>query len=148
MVLKSSPVHVAVGIVFDAVGRILVALRPDHKILGGFWEFPGGKVEPGETVDVALQRELLEEVGIEIHAPTPLTQCWHHYETYSVWLDVWQIHQFTGEAYGREGQSIAWVTLAQLRDLPFLSANHPILSLIMSTSFKSPLPRPSASEGR
>lgn len=123
-------VHIAVGVVFNSLGKILVALRPEHKLQGGLWEFPGGKVEPGETVEQALQRELLEEVGIEINSPQPLTQCWHHYKDHRVWLDVWQVHEFIGEAHGREGQQIAWVSLAELHNLPLLSGNHPILEAL------------------
>lgn len=128
--VSDSPVHVAIGVVFNASGEILVALRPQHKLQGGLWEFPGGKVEPGETVQHALKRELWEEVGIEISAPQPLTQCWHRYQDHQVWLDVWQVHEFLGEAHGREGQQIAWVSLAELQCLPLLSGNHPILEAL------------------
>jgi 8-oxo-dGTP diphosphatase len=122
--------HIAVGVVFNSFGQVLVALRTKDKLQGGFWEFPGGKVEVGETVEQALMRELLEEVGIEINSPKPLTQCWHRYKDNQVWLDVWQIHQFTGAAHGREGQQIAWVSLAELRSLPLLSGNHSILEVL------------------
>jgi len=131
--ISNSPIHVVVGVIFNAQKQILVALRPDDKHQGGLWEFPGGKVEIGEAAEVALHRELHEEVGIMVQKAIPLTQCHYHYEDRHVWLDVWEIQQFSGEAHGKEGQEIAWVSLQQLQQLPVLSANHPIVELIIGT---------------
>jgi|SRR5262245_11890131 len=126
-------IHVAVGIIIDQEKKILVALRPAHKHQGGLWEFPGGKVEAGEEPLQALKRELREEVGIEISQAKPLMQCSYDYKEHAVWLDVWEVLEFTGEAHGREGQPIAWVSKEELRDLPMLSANHPIVEKLRNT---------------
>jgi 8-oxo-dGTP diphosphatase len=128
---QTNKIHVAVGVVFNSQNQILVALRSDHQLQGGLWEFPGGKVEPGETVQLALKRELWEETGIEIIHAVPLTQCDYNYKERHVWLDVWKVEQFRGEAYGKEGQQIAWVTLEELTKLPVLSANHFIVEAIL-----------------
>lgn len=132
LTIHPSLIHVAVGVVFNKMGQVLVALRPSHKLQGGLWEFPGGKVEPGENVQEALKRELLEEVGIEVAQAIPLVQCNYDYNNRHVWLDVWQINEFSGEAQGREGQKIAWVELKELSKLPVLSANHVIVDAILA----------------
>jgi 8-oxo-dGTP diphosphatase len=126
-----TPIHVAVGVVFNPLGQILIALRPSHKLQGGLWEFPGGKIEPNETPEQALARELAEEVGITILSVQPLTQCEHHYKDHHVYLDVFKIDKFAGTAYGKEGQIIDWVTPEKLLTLPLLSANHPIVEAIL-----------------
>lgn len=123
-------VHVAVGVVCDAERRILVALRPDHVHQGGLWEFPGGKVEPGETVESALGRELLEELAVEVLACEPLLVVQHDYPDKAVLLDVWWIDRFRGEPLGREGQRWQWVAIPALRELQFPAANRPILEAI------------------
>src|SRR5579871_3935855 len=125
---------IAIGVVFNEEKKILVALRPKDKLQGGLWEFPGGKVESGETVEEALKRELLEEVGIHITEAKPFIQCSHSYHEHHVLLDVWCVYAFEGEAHGREKQPIAWVTLDELAKLPMLSANHPILEALKSGS--------------
>jgi 8-oxo-dGTP diphosphatase len=130
--MHSTLTHVAVGIVFDQANKVLIALRPDDKQEGGFWEFPGGKIEPGETVEEALKRELLEEVGITLQQASFLIQHEYSYQNRRVALDVWTIKQFSGKAYGKEGQRIAWVTLEELKKLPVLSANHTIILAIES----------------
>lgn len=123
-------VHVAVGVVCDARQRILVSLRPDHVHQGGLWEFPGGKVEPGETVEVALSRELYEELALEVLACRPLLEVRHDYPDKAVLLDVWWIDQFRGEPQGREGQRWQWVPVSALRELEFPAANRPIVEAI------------------
>ena len=123
--------HVAVGIVFNQQQEVLVCLRPTHKHQGGLWEFPGGKVETDESVEQALKRELAEEVGITVEQAYPLTQCPYQYTDRQVLLDVWRIEKFIGEAYGREGQEIQWVTREKLQQLPVLMANHPIITLLL-----------------
>jgi 8-oxo-dGTP diphosphatase len=109
-------------------GRILVAQRPHDKHQGGLWEFPGGKVEPGETVQQALVRELAEELGITPVTSAPLIRISHDYPDKSVCLDVREVTDFTGEAHGREGQPVSWVTPAQLDKLDFPAANRAIVS--------------------
>ncbi|MDF3055516.1 MAG: 7,8-dihydro-8-oxoguanine-triphosphatase [Gammaproteobacteria bacterium] len=129
---KTKPAHIAVGVIFDNQRRILVALRPKDKFQGGLWEFPGGKIESGESVEQALKRELFEEVGITVITAEPLTLCDYHYQDHHVHLDVWCVLDFEGDAYGKEGQSVRWVTLEELKKLPMLAANHPIMQAVAS----------------
>jgi 8-oxo-dGTP diphosphatase len=111
-------VHVAAAVIRGVDGRILIARRADSQHQGGLWEFPGGKVEEGEAVDVALARELNEELGIVVTAARPLIKIKHDYPDKQVLLDVWEVSGFTGEPHGAEGQPLAWVTA---RDLPLVS---------------------------
>ena len=127
-------VHVAVGVICDADQRILIARRADHLHQGGLWEFPGGKVETGETVQEALVRELQEELAIAV-APEgcqPLTEIHHDYGDKAVLLDVWWVRQFSGEPQGAEGQPLQWVAPHTLNDYPFPAANRAIIDAILS----------------
>lgn len=121
-------VHVAVGVV-QRRGRVLIARRPDHAHQGGLLEFPGGKVEPGETVQQALIRELAEETGLRVSpdALEPLIGIRHDYGDKRVFLDVWRTGQAEGEPEGREGQAVAWLAPEALRDEDFPAANRPII---------------------
>lgn len=123
-------VHVAVGVICDASGKILIAKRPDTAHQGGLWEFPGGKVDAGETIQEALVRELREELNIGVLASEPLIQIRHHYPDKSVLLDVHRITSFSGTARGNEGQPIQWVDARQLQQFEFPAANRPIISAI------------------
>lgn len=123
-------VHVAVGVISDGFDKILVSRRPEHVHQGGLWEFPGGKVEAGETVRQALHRELLEELAIEIEQCEPLLTIAHDYTDKSVLLDVWWISAFIGEPHGREGQPLLWVAGSELRGLQFPEANQAIISAV------------------
>ena len=119
--------------------HILIAKRPNDKHQGGKWEFPGGKVESNESPELALHRELDEELGIQIASPKPLIQIKHDYADKSVFLDVYEVNQFSGlgcfsgNAVGNEGQIICWVKIEQLSDYTFPEANFPILQAISST---------------
>ncbi len=124
----SEIVRVAVGVVADAAGAILITRRPDHTHQGGLWEFPGGKVEADETVEAALQRELHEELGIVVQAAEPLLQVQHAYPDKTVLLDVWRVLGYHGQPHGREGQPLAWVLPAALADFPFPAADAPIIA--------------------
>lgn len=129
--VKSRPLlHVAVGVVRDHNGRILIALRGRHQHQGNLWEFPGGKVEPGESCADALVREFKEEVDIDVLATQPLTRIEHHYDDKSVLLDVHYITEFRGRASGREGQPLQWVASDALADYQFPAANRAILHAI------------------
>ncbi len=121
-------IHVAAAVIVDAAGQILIAKRPNDKHQGGLWEFPGGKVEAGEPVQVALARELDEELGIQVEAARPLIRISHHYPDKSVLLDVWRVDTFGGEAHGREGQPVRWVRPSELTEYEFPAANRPIVS--------------------
>lgn len=123
-------VHVAVGVVVDARGCILVAKRPLDAHQGGLWEFPGGKVELNETVQQALARELLEELGVEVLSAAPLLIIEHDYGDKSVLLDVWWVDVFGGVPVGREGQPWQWVEVSALRDLEFPAANKAIVAAV------------------
>lgn len=126
-VSSSKPVHVAVGVVSDAASRILICRRDAHRHQGGLWEFPGGKVESGEDVRAALERELAEEVAIRPKRAWPLIRVPYCYPDKEVLLDVWRVTRFTGTAYGRQGQICQWVTRQALADFRFPAANHPII---------------------
>ncbi len=120
--------HVAAAVIRGTDGRVLIARRPEHKHQGGLWEFPGGKVEAGEAVEVALARELHEELGIDVIASRPLIQVRHDYPDLAVLLDVHEVGAFTGEPHGREGQPLAWVAPRELPDYEFPEANRPIVA--------------------
>lgn len=121
-------IHVAAAVIRAADGRVLIAKRPLNKHQGGLWEFPGGKVEAGETVEATLARELAEELGIAVTAAQPLIQVRHDYPDKQVLLDVWQVTAFDGEPHGAEGQPLAWVEPAQLSGYSFPAANRPIVA--------------------
>ena len=125
--------HVAVGVLTDAEGRILLARRPAELHQGGLWEFPGGKVEPGETVFEALGRELKEELGISVEASSPLLEVRHDYGDRQVFLDVHRVTAWQGEPRGVEGQPLAWTLPSSLRDFDFPKANVAIVESLIST---------------
>ncbi len=126
-------VHVAAAAIFNAAGEVLLARRSADQHQGGLWEFPGGKVEPGEPVLEALARELHEELGIDIdwQATRPLIKVPYHYPDKSVLLDVFKVAGFRGEPYGREGQPLRWVNPKQLAGYAFPAANGPIVNAVM-----------------
>ncbi|MDX1755776.1 MAG: Nudix family hydrolase [Marinobacter sp.] len=124
-------VHVAVAVIRRGE-RVLIARRPDHVHQGGLLEFPGGKVEPGETVQAALVREIQEETGLAVAPESlqPVIGVRHDYGDKRVFLDVWSADTVVGEAHGREGQEVAWMPLADLRDADFPAANRPIIQAL------------------
>ncbi|PCH59375.1 MAG: hypothetical protein COC19_07140 [SAR86 cluster bacterium] len=125
-----TPVHVAVGVILNSQGQVLLSIRHAHSHQGGLWEFPGGKVESGESVKAALKRELSEELGISISTYHPLTKIQHHYKDKSVLLDVWVVNGFRGEAQGKEGQHIQWCNIDALLSKDFPAANLHIIKLL------------------
>ncbi|MGD8576631.1 MAG: 8-oxo-dGTP diphosphatase MutT, partial [Thiohalophilus sp.] len=126
--MSDDVLHVAVGVVQNASGEVLLARRADHRHQGGLWEFPGGKIEPGESPMQALARELHEELGIDIESPEPLIRIPYRYPEHAVLLDVWQVKTFSGEPHGREGQPLCWVAVNKLPDYSMPAANRPIVS--------------------
>lgn len=119
-------VEVAVGILSRADGCYLFTQRPADKSYAGYWEFPGGKLEPGETIEQALKRELMEELGITILGCTFWQSLGYHYEHAHVHLNFCKITQWLGEPVGLEGQTLSWQSLpTQLT--PLLPASVPIL---------------------
>ena len=129
--MSNNIVHVAVGVIVDTRRQVLLALRPESSHQGGLWEFPGGKVEAGETVQQALVRELQEELAIVPIAMRPLLEIRHDYPDKSVLLDVWWVDAFEGEPEGREGQPIRWVATELLSDYAFPAANQPIVNAVV-----------------
>lgn len=124
---------VAACALVDADGRILLAQRPEGKQLAGLWEFPGGKVEPGETPEETLIRELDEELGIatKIQCLAPLTFASHTYDDFHLLMPLYVCRRFEGTARGREGQAIKWVRPKALRDYPMPPADEPLIPFLM-----------------
>ena len=120
-------IHVAVGVLIDDAHCVLLARRQKGAHLEGFWEFPGGKVESGETVEGALVRELSEELGVEVSETSPLMTVNHDYGQKRVLLDVHRVMSWTGEPHGAEGQPIAWVSASALDDYKVPEANAEIM---------------------
>lgn len=116
----------------DADGRVLLAQRPEGKSLAGLWEFPGGKVEAGETPEAALIRELREELGIETKASclAPLTFASHSYEAFHLLMPLFACRRWEGIVSGREGQNLAWVRPERLRDYPMPPADLPLIPIL------------------
>ncbi|WP_028669446.1 8-oxo-dGTP diphosphatase MutT [Saccharospirillum impatiens] len=126
--------HVAVGIVVRD-DQVLIAKRQDHQHQGGFWEFPGGKVEAGETAQQALVREFQEEVGLELDPTlmTPLMQLPFDYGDRTVQLDTWICHSIEGIARGCEGQLVQWVAIDELDEYSFPEANAELIAKFRQT---------------
>jgi mutator protein MutT len=120
-------VHVVAAAVIDAEGRVLIAQRPAGKHLAGGWEFPGGKLEPGEERVTGLARELNEELGITIGAPRPLIRVRHAYPSREVLLDVWVVRDYRGEPRGLDEQALRWVSQEELQAVELLPADWPIV---------------------
>lgn len=121
------PLEVVIAILRNSANEILVAQRAAHKHQGGLWEFPGGKVEPNETFEAALYREIYEELGVTILQAKPFMQYIHAYPDREISLHVWWVESFSGEVCGKEGQAIQWLSLPQLTQTPFPDANQIIL---------------------
>ncbi len=123
-------VQVAVAVIVDDRGRVLLTRRAADAHQGGLWEFPGGKLEPGEDVSDALCRECREELGIEIEGHRPLIALDHHYDDLSVRLHVQWVSAYAGTPSGLEGQPLAWVEPGALDDYPLPAADRPIVNAI------------------
>lgn len=120
-------VQVVAAALVDGTGRVLLARRHPDSHQGGLWEFPGGKLEPGEAPAAGLARELHEELGVELRSHRPLIRVIHHYPDRSVLLDVHRVDAWDGEPHGREGQPLAWVAPRDLGDYPMPAADLPIV---------------------
>lgn len=126
----AEPVHVAVAVVINADRQVLLALRHAHQHQGNLWEFPGGKVEEGESVFDALVREAKEELAVTILAAEPLIKIAHNYSDKSVLLDVWRVDDFEGTPQGCEGQNLRWCKITDLIDDEFPAANVGIIKAL------------------
>lgn len=122
--------HVAVGVIWQD-GKVLLSHRASHQHQGDKWEFPGGKLEAGETVLSALQRELAEELAITVQSAHPLMEVRHSYPEREVLLDIWLVDGFSGEPHGVEGQAVQWFAASELDTLTFPDANQPIVERVM-----------------
>lgn len=141
------PVHVVAAVLRDARGRILLARRTAGRDLAGAWEFPGGKVEPGETPFQALERELHEELGIRIQAAEPLVSVPQAYPGKRIVLDVYEVPSFTGTARGLEKQALAWAPPEKLASYPMPPADRPVVAALTAPAryLISPEPESAAS---
>ncbi|KQU96132.1 NTP pyrophosphohydrolase [Mesorhizobium sp. Root695] len=124
---------VAACALVDADGRVLLAQRPEGKQLAGLWEFPGGKVEPGETPEQCIIRELHEEIGIETDIPclAPLTFASHSYDDFHLLMPLFICRRFRGIAQPREGQALKWVRPKQMRDYQMPPADAPLIPFLI-----------------
>ena len=125
------PTHVVAAAVIDSAGRVLIAQRPAGKHLAGGWEFPGGKLEPGEDRRAGLARELREELGITLIAsPRPLIRVLHGYDYGQVLIDMWVVRHYSGEPRGLDGQALRWVSQEELETVALLPADGPIVAAL------------------
>lgn len=117
----------------DSDGRVLMAQRPEGKALAGLWEFPGGKVEPGERPEETLIRELAEEVGITVKEPclAPLTFASHAYPDFHLLMPLYICRRWEGIPQSREAQALRWVRPGALRDLPMPPADLPLIPFLI-----------------
>ena len=125
-------VLVAACALVDADGRVLVAQRPEGKPMAGLWEFPGGKLAPGETPEACLVRELEEELGVVTEPPclAPLTFASHAYEGFHLLMPLYVCRVWKGEVAPREGQAMRWLRPRQLRELPMPAADLPLIPFL------------------
>jgi 8-oxo-dGTP diphosphatase len=123
---------VAAVVLVDADGRVLLAQRPEGKAMAGLWEFPGGKVDPGETPESALIRELCEEIGIDVTASclAPFTFASHTYPDFHLLMPLYVCRKWSGIPTAREGQRLRWVRPARLADYPMPPADKPLVAML------------------
>ncbi len=123
---------VVAAALIDADGRVLLAQRPQGKSLAGLWEFPGGKIEAGETPEAALVRELQEELGIKtsIACLWPLGFASHSYSEFHLLMPLYRCQQWLGNAVAKEGQNLAWVAAHRLHEYPMPPADLPLIPVL------------------
>lgn len=140
-------VHVVAGVISDARGRILLARRTHGRDLAGLWEFPGGKVEPGETPEAALARELREELGIEADVGAPLIAVPQQYPHKRLTLEVRRVQRWRGRVHGQEGQALAWVPAERLHSYPMPPADVPVVAALRQPDRYLVTPAPADDDG-
>ncbi len=142
--------HVAVGVIRNNKNQVLLSRRPADVHQADLWEFPGGKLESGETVRQALSRELNEELALTVKSAKPLIKIYHDYEEHSVLLDVWQINSWDMSSaddrgqQGQEGQKLEWVDISSLGARDFPAANRAIIKSVQLSDFYLICPEPEA----
>ena len=141
---SSGPLHVAVGVLRRSDGRVFAAERLPGRHLAGQWEFPGGKLEPGESARAALERELREEVGVEALATRPLIRFPYRYPDRRVRLEVFEVSRWRGRPHGREGQATDWLAPEELRRRDLVAGAVPIVAAIELPSRYLITPEPGA----
>ena len=116
----------------DIDGRVLIAQRPEGKSMAGLWEFPGGKVDPGETPEQALIRELQEEIGIDVteNCLAPFTFASHRYDDFHLLMPLYVCRVWEGSVVAREGQTLKWVRALALKDYPMPPADVPLIAML------------------
>lgn len=124
---------VAAAAMIDKDGRVLIAQRPEGKAMAGLWEFPGGKIQQGETPEFALCRELYEELGIDAREGcfVPIAFASHSYEKFHLMMPLYVLRMWNGNPTPREGQNIRWVKINELYSLPMPAADIPLISQLM-----------------
>lgn len=137
---EAERVHVAVAVLRNDRGEVLLTRRHAGAHQGGLWEFPGGKVEVGESIDAALRREIAEELGVSVQRHESLLDIRHDYPDKQVLLEVREVLEFAGEPRPLEGQPMRWVPCGQLGDYEFPRANAPIVECLLRGT-GSPAPR-------
>ena len=128
-------IHVAVGVIINDNDEALITFRPKDKPQGGLWEFPGGKKEINETIELALEREFMEELSICLKSYFPFKKIRHSYREYSVVLDVWMITDYAQTPKGAEGQGIEWRSIQSLDYEDFPEANKQIIKILKLPKF-------------
>jgi 8-oxo-dGTP diphosphatase len=138
-----APVRVVAAALVDSLGRVLIAERPAGKHMAGRWEFPGGKVAPGESEAAALARELEEELGVVVVDASPMMRLTHRYSDRDVELSMWLVGRYRGEPQALEGQRLKWVERTRLAGEDILEADRPFVAALVQWA---PRADPSATE--
>jgi 8-oxo-dGTP diphosphatase len=136
-VIRTAPdpvVRVVAAALYDAQGRVLIAQRPAGKHMAGRWEFPGGKIEPGESERQALARELHEELGVQVQAARPMLVLEHTYPGRHVEISMWIVERYAGEPRGLDGQQLKWVAPERLTEEDVLEADRPFIEALKRRS--------------
>lgn len=128
-------INVAAGILIDKNNRVLITQRIEGKLLKGFWEFPGGKLNIGENPEIALKRELKEELGISVISYEPFMQLEHCYYNQAVNIDFFLVHKWLGSIVGLDGQNIQWVKISRLPKNKLLEADIPIIKALQEICY-------------
>jgi 8-oxo-dGTP diphosphatase len=137
-VANATPVRVVAAALYDPAGRILIAERPPGKHMAGRWEFPGGKIAPGESEPVALARELHEELGVRVLTSHFLMRLAHQYDDRSVELSMWIVERYAGEPASLDGQRLKWVAPGELTREDILEADKPFVEALAQRSRTPP----------